>query len=153
KIAYQPPMQHMKSARGASACRAVVRRATDQDCIVRGAASYCACPAGFLGACGPNRAAVAAILTLLSLSHLADGIRIVTHAETWQSWSMAAGVDLAYASLETALLAIGDRLRRQVACYAKPAIVLTLVASAGMNAAAFGAQAEGYAMVAAAIAL
>ncbi len=67
--------------------------------------------------------------------------------------ALAVGVDLGFVALELSQLAIGDKLRRQVGKYAKPAIIGTLVGSAAMNAFAFAAQANGYCMLAAAVTL
>jgi hypothetical protein len=97
--------------------------------------------------------AVAVTLTALSLSHLAAGIEIVTHAATWEAWSMAVGIDLGFVALELSQLAIGDKLRRQVGKYARPAIIGTLIGSAAMNAFAFAAQAGNEWMLAAAVTL
>jgi hypothetical protein len=36
---------------------------------------------------------VAVALTALSLHDLAEGVRIVTHGATWQSYAMASGID------------------------------------------------------------
>ena len=66
---------------------------------------------------------------------------------------MAVGIDLGFVALELSQLAIGDRVRRQVARYARPAILGTLVGSAAMNAFAFAAQASSLWMLAAAITL
>jgi hypothetical protein len=56
--------------------------------------------------------AVAVTLTALSLSHLAHGIGIVTHAEIWEAWAMAIGIDLGFVALELSQLAINDKVRR-----------------------------------------
>src|SRR5262245_21291406 len=37
---------------------------------------------------------VGVVLTILSLSHLAHGIGLVTSAPVWESWAIAVGVDL-----------------------------------------------------------
>jgi hypothetical protein len=95
--------------------------------------------------------AVAVTLTALSLSHLAHGIGIVTHADAWEAWAMAAGIDLGFIALELSQLAIGDR--KQVARFARPAIFGTLAGSAAMNAFGFAAQAEGYIMIGSAVVL
>jgi hypothetical protein len=96
---------------------------------------------------------VAVTLTTLSLSHLAHGITLVTGAETWEGWSMAVGIDLGFVALELSQIAIGERVRKQVRRFARPAILGTLIASAGMNAFAFCAQAVNPYMMAAAITL
>jgi hypothetical protein len=90
-------------------------------------------------------AAVAMVLTGLSLSHLAHGIELVTRAPAWEAWSMAVGIDLGFIALEIAqLCAATPTVRREIARYTTPAIIGTLVASAVMNGLAFGAQAEGW---------
>jgi hypothetical protein len=60
---------------------------------------------------------------------------------------------LGFVALELSQLAIGDKLRRQVGKYARPAIIGTLVASAALNSFAFAAQASNEWMMAAAIGL
>lgn len=97
---------------------------------------------------------VAATVTALSLRHLSHGIGIVTGAEGWEAWAMAVGIDLGFVALELAQVAtVSERVRKQVAKFAKPAIVGTLLGSAGMNAFAFAAQATGTWTIAAAVAL
>jgi len=64
---------------------------------------------------------------------------------------MAIGIDLGFVALELSQLSIGERLRKQVGKYAKPAIVGTLIGSAAMNAFAFAAEATNPWMMAAAI--
>jgi hypothetical protein len=93
------------------------------------------------------------VLTALSRNHLATGIEIITHAAGWEAMALAVGVDLGFVALELSQLAIGDKLRRQVGKYARPAIIGTLVGSAAMNAFAFAAQTVNPWMMAAAIAL
>jgi hypothetical protein len=84
---------------------------------------------------------VAVILTALSLSHLANGITIVTGASAWEAWAMSIGIDLGFVALELSQLAtVNDKLKRQISRFAKPAIVGTLTGSAAMNAFAFAAQ-------------
>jgi hypothetical protein len=96
---------------------------------------------------------VALTLTALSLSHLAHGIEGVTGCEAWEGWAMAVGIDLGFVGLELAQLAVGERIRRQITRYARPAILGTLAGSAGMNAFAFGGQAANGYLMAAGIAL
>lgn len=82
--------------------------------------------------------AVAVTLTALSLSHLAHGIAIVTHAQPWEAWAMAVGIDLGFVALELSQIATTtDKLRAAVARYTRPAIFGTLAGSAVMNAFAF----------------
>jgi hypothetical protein len=96
---------------------------------------------------------VAVALTALSLHDLAEGIRIVTHSATWQSYAMASGIDLGFISTELALLTASDRERKALSRFASPAIIGTLCGSAVMNAFAFAKDAEGLVMTAAAIAM
>ena len=97
--------------------------------------------------------AVAVSLTALSLDHLAQGIDIVTGATGWQSWAMAVGIDLGFISLELAQIAAAtDKVAKNISRYTRPAIIGTMVGSAGMNAFAFAASATGY-MVAPAVVL
>jgi hypothetical protein len=96
--------------------------------------------------------AIAAVLTGLSLSHLASGISLVTAAEDWQSWSLAIGVDLSFIGLELAqIMASTEHVRRSTSGWARPAIACTLAGSAVMNAFAFAQHADGYIMTAAAV--
>lgn len=95
---------------------------------------------------------VAVTLTALSLSHLVQGIEIVTHAQGWEAWVMAIGVDLGFVSLELAQVATTtETLRRSVKRYTAPAIIGTLAGSAVMNAFAFASHATGICMTTAAI--
>jgi hypothetical protein len=90
-------------------------------------------------------AAVGLVLTALSLSHLAQGIELVTRAPAWESWLMAIGIDLGFLALEIGqLCAATPSVRAEIARFTAPAIVGTLVTSAAMNAMAFGAQADGW---------
>jgi hypothetical protein len=84
---------------------------------------------------------------------LATGSEIITHASGWEAMALAVGVDLGFVALELSQLAIGDKLRRQVGKYTRPAIIGTLVASAALNSFAFAAQASNEWMMAAAIGL
>jgi hypothetical protein len=96
---------------------------------------------------------VAVTLTALSLSHLAHGVEIVTGSSSLESWMMAIGIDCGFIALELSRLAIGDRVRKQIARFARPAILGTLAGSAAMNAFAFAAQTSTVWMLAAAITL
>jgi hypothetical protein len=91
---------------------------------------------------GMGIGAVACSLTALSLSHLAHGVEIVTHAPTWEAWAMAVGIDLGFVALELSQLACNAKVSKQVGKFAKPAILGTLTGSAAMNAMAFAGQAE-----------
>ncbi len=96
--------------------------------------------------------AVAATLTGLSLSHLAHGISLVTHAPAWEGWAVAVGVDLGFVALELSQLAATEKARASVATLSKSVIMGTVAGSMVMNAAAFASQAEGYVMQGAAVA-
>ena len=83
---------------------------------------------------------VALVLTALSLSHLA-GTRLVTGCAPEPAWAMAIGIDLAFVSLEIAMLYAADRTRWEVARFAM--IAGTLAVSGAMNALSFSEHAEG----------
>jgi len=87
--------------------------------------------------------AVGLVLVGLSLSHLAEGVQVVTGSGTATAWSMAAGIDLGFVALEIALLIAPDDLRPAVSRYASPAIAGTLATSAAMIAFAFASHSEG----------
>jgi hypothetical protein len=86
---------------------------------------------------------VCVVLVGLSLSHLAEGVQLVTGSGTAAAWSMAVGIDLAFVALEVAMLVSPDEIRPAVGRYASPAIVGTLGVSAAMNAFAFASHAQG----------
>ena len=90
---------------------------------------------------GVGVGAVAASLTALSLSHLAHGVEVITHAPAWHCWSMAGGIDLGFIAAEISQLACSPKITKQVAKFARPAILGTLAGSAIMNALAFAVQA------------
>jgi len=97
---------------------------------------------------------VSLLLTGLSLSHLAQGVSIVTHSSEWQSWAMAIGIDLGFIGLELAMIfAANDKVRRLIGRYCNTAIGGTLVTSAVMNAYAFSLGSNGSVQLASAIAL
>lgn len=86
---------------------------------------------------------VSVVLIGLSLSHLAEGVQLVTGSGTAAAWSMAVGIDLAFVALEVAMLVSPDDIRPAVGRYASPAIVGTLTVSAAINAFAFASHAQG----------
>ncbi len=91
---------------------------------------------------------VALTLTGLSLSHLADGISIVTHSSKVEAWAMAVGIDLGFVAVEMAQMSVtNEKLSKEIAAYAGPTIVGTMIGSAVLNAFAFAAQAEGWMLV------
>jgi hypothetical protein len=97
---------------------------------------------------------VGVTLVTLSLNHLAHGIELVTGAPAWEAWAMAFGIDLGFVALEVSqLAAMGEKLRKQLAHWARPAILGTLIGSAAMNAFAFAAHTTTAWMTSAAITL
>jgi hypothetical protein len=87
---------------------------------------------------------VAVTMVALSLSHLAQGIELVTASPSWEAWAMAIGIDLGFVGLELAQLsAASEVVRREITRFARPAIIGTLVGSDGMNAFVFAAPAQG----------
>lgn len=91
---------------------------------------------------GAGIGVVASALTALSLSHLAHGVELVTHAPSWEAWAMAVGIDLGFVALELSQLTCSAKVAKQVSKFAKPAIFGTLAGSALMNALAFAGQAD-----------
>jgi hypothetical protein len=85
---------------------------------------------------------IAAVITGLSLSHLAHGITIVSGTGGWQSWAMALGIDLGMVTTEIATLTAGECVRRETQWYSAAMIAGTLVLSAAMNAFGFASQAS-----------
>lgn len=95
-----------------------------------------------LATCGVS--AVALTLTGLSLTHLTCGIAQVTNGSDFESAAMAVGIDLGFVALEVAqIVKLPDATARQVARFAKPAIVGTMLASAALNAFGFAHGAQG----------
>ena len=88
--------------------------------------------------------AVIATLLFLSLSHLADGIRLVTRCASWEAISLAVGIDVGLVIAEAALLVAGARAFAAIQRYAMAMIGGTLVVSAALNALAFANGAEGW---------
>lgn len=86
---------------------------------------------------------VGLVLVGLSLSHLAEGVELVTGSGATASWSMAIGIDLGFVALEFAMLVSPADLRPAVGRFAGPAIIGTLAVSAAMNAFAFASHAQG----------
>ena len=87
---------------------------------------------------------VALTLVGLSLTHLTCGIEQVTGGSTLESAAMAVGVDLGFVALEVAqIIKLPAETARQVAKFAKPAIIGTILASMGLNAFGFACHASG----------
>lgn len=66
---------------------------------------------------------------------------------------MAIGIDLGFVPLELSQLAIGEKVRKQVAKFARPAIIGTLTRWSAVNAFAFAAPTVSLWMMAAAVTL
>jgi hypothetical protein len=97
---------------------------------------------------------VGVTLVTLSLNHLAHGIALVTGAPAWEAWTTAIGIDLSFVALEDSqLAATGEKLRKHIARWARPAIFGTVIGSAAMNAFAFAAHTTTAWMTSAAITL
>jgi hypothetical protein len=84
---------------------------------------------------------VAAVLTGLSLTDLASGIALITHASQWQSYALAVGIDIGMASTEFAALTAGSKVRQETRWYSGAMLGGTLALSACMNAFEFASQA------------
>jgi F0F1-type ATP synthase assembly protein I len=85
---------------------------------------------------------VAAVLTGLSLSHLADGIALITHSTGWQPWAMAVGIDIGMAATELAALTAGPTVRAQTRWYSASMLAGTLGLSSAMNSFEFASRAS-----------
>jgi hypothetical protein len=86
--------------------------------------------AGLLGA-------VAAAMTTVSLSDIAGGITNVTHGAIpqWQAWSLAAGLDINYLSMEFgAVVATMQHVRDRLRYFTRFGIPAVMLFSASMNA-------------------
>ncbi len=87
---------------------------------------------------------VAVALTVLSLTHLAHGIEVVTNCPGWEAWAMAVGVDLGFVALEIAKVTSRERTINKIGTHLNVAIIGTIVASSALNAMAFGFAATGW---------
>jgi len=87
---------------------------------------------------------VALVLTGLSLSHLAEGTRLVTGCDAPSAFAMAMGIDLGFVTLEVSLLYAPNNIRDEVTFFAVPAIWGTMALSAAMNALSFSEHAQGW---------
>jgi hypothetical protein len=88
-------------------------------------------------------ASVAVVLLGLSLAHLSHGISMITHAAMWESVALAIGVDAGLVAAEAAQLVAGAAASRAIKRWAAAVITGTVAWSGLLNAAAFGANAEG----------
>jgi hypothetical protein len=76
-------------------------------------------------------ATVAIALAALSLADLAHGVALVSPGSAgWQSWALAIGIDCGFITTEFGQLTIGEKLRKAIACYAKPLIIGTMIKAA-----------------------
>lgn len=96
---------------------------------------------------------VGVLITALSLSHLASGVRLITGCELWEAWAMSVAVDVGFVATKFCTLVVGEKLRKKIATLSNVTIVGTLAGSAGMNVYAFASQATNPYVLAAAIAL
>jgi hypothetical protein len=134
ELTAKPPRKSPKGAKPttASAARAERKAANRANASEIRAQRW---SAGLLGS-------VAAVLTGLSLSDLAHGIELITHASQWQSYALAVGVDIGMATTEFAALTAGPTVRAQTKWYSGAMLGGTLALSAAMNAFEFASQAE-----------
>ena len=93
--------------------------------------------------CAAAVLAVALVLTCLSLTHLAEGTRLVTGCDAPSAFAMAVGIDLSFIVIEISILNAANRTRQDVARFAVPAIIGTLILSAAMNALSFSEHSQG----------
>jgi hypothetical protein len=89
-------------------------------------------------------AVVIAVLLFLSLTHLAEGIQLVTRCAHWQAVSVAVGVDAGLIFAEAALLVACAKAYAAIRRYAWAMVIGTLVVSAALNALAFAHEATGW---------
>lgn len=81
--------------------------------------------------------AVTIALLAISLTHLADGMIMLTDCPAWQGWAMAIGVDAMLIAVEFALLTADDTSRMHIQHAAHGLMAMTLCMSAYLNALAF----------------
>jgi hypothetical protein len=58
------------------------------------------------------------VLLGLSLSHVAEGVGMITGSGAVAAWAMATGIEAGYVSLEMAMLLAPEHLRARVARFA-----------------------------------
>lgn len=80
-------------------------------------------------------------LAVLSLTHLAKGISILTGSPMWESIAMAIGTDFGFVSVELAMVTALNR--KNIETWARPTLYGLLLWSAFLNAFAFSAQSSG----------
>jgi hypothetical protein len=96
---------------------------------------------------------VAVLITALSLSHLANGVRLITGCEQWEAWAMSIAIDVGFIATKFCTLVVAEKLHKKISTLANVTIVGTLAGSAAMNVYAFAAQASNVYILSAAIAL
>jgi hypothetical protein len=89
-------------------------------------------------------AVVIAVLLFLSLTHLAEGVRLVTRCAQWEAVSVAVGIDAGLIFAEAALLVACAKAYAAIRAYAWTMVVGTLVVSAALNVLAFAHEAMGW---------
>jgi hypothetical protein len=88
---------------------------------------------------------VAVTLIGLSLKHQAHGVTIIADAPLWEGAAMAVGIEIGYVAMELSqILATTDKVRKQIAKFARPAILATMLGSALLNTYAFTEHAANY---------
>lgn len=99
-------------------------------------------------------ALLAAVLTFLSVHHLATGYAAVTHCADWEAIVSAIGLDCGFLLLEISqLVTVRDATLRIISRWANPAIGVTLAGSAALNSFAFMQGADGVLAIVAASAM
>jgi hypothetical protein len=89
-------------------------------------------------------AAIIGGLLAVSLTHLADGIALVTRCPEWQSLAVALSIDANLVFAEVALLVACAKAHEKIRTYAWVMITATLCASAALNSASFAHEATGW---------
>jgi hypothetical protein len=89
-------------------------------------------------------AVVIAVLLFLSLTHLAEGVALVTRCAWWQAVSVAIGIDAGLVFAEAALLVACAKAYAAIRSYAWIMVVGTLCVSAALNSLAFAHGTEGW---------
>jgi hypothetical protein len=89
-------------------------------------------------------AVVIAVLLALSLTHLAEGVALVTRCASWQAFSVAIGIDAGLVFAEVALLVACAKAYAAIRSFAWVMIVGTLCVSAALNSLSFAHEATGW---------
>ena len=100
--------------------------------------------------------AVAAAMTTVSLSHIAEGVSVLTHGAvpTWQCWGVSVGLDLNYITMEAAgLVAAMQHVRDRLHRLTRIGIPAVMAFSMSLNALEFAAGATNAYELAAGIAM